>query len=118
MAQSALNAIGQVGIPAIQARDEQILKEPRKLVRNTLLGQRGDILLEGNLYVTYLPPCRSGDFLDRLGKGQEAGPGQFVELTRMPVLRKCRNRNFRDVLGVNKRLPDVASGEDYFATAY
>ena len=48
-----------------------------------------------------LPACRPGDLADRLPEGQEAWTRNFVELTRVSVLRQ---RGDRDVVRQSDRV--------------
>ena len=51
------------------------------------------------------------DLGNRLTEGQQPGSCQFIELSGMPVVCKCRYGHISDIIGVDERLAYVSYGQ-------
>src|ERR671914_2372167 len=74
-AEGALNAVGQVGVAAVEDLAEQVGEQVDPLVRHALLGGSGAELGDGDGHVADLAAHRLGDLPDGLLKRQQPGAG-------------------------------------------
>jgi hypothetical protein len=117
MPQGLPNAIHDPGVAAIEHLGKQDVEQSDEFRRYALLRQTVEEALMRDFHVANGTSGGPGDFCNRLGKGQQAGTGEFVEPAAVFVLGQRCDRGIGDVLRIDKRFRDIAGGEREFPRA-
>ena len=97
-----MHAVGDRLVTSVQHRAEKVKHQVDHVGRHTRLNQRGAIRFGRDRQVSNLASGCPTDFFNRGSKGECSRAGELIKLSGVSIIGQCRDRNVRDVVGIDK----------------